>query len=72
MLRVILCAHSAAFSVWKSFLSDPPDTLITMRDNTIDKQPAIDPYDQPVAFLARYGLEAELVSVEEPVLPTAA
>ena len=43
-----------------------------MRDNIIDPQPTIDPYDQPVAFLARFGLEAELVSVEEPVLPSAA
>ncbi len=43
-----------------------------MSNDIIYPQPAIDPYDDPVAFLAQFGIEAELVSVEEPTLPCAA
>ena len=43
-----------------------------MSNNIIDPQPAKDPYDDPVAFLAQFGIEAELVTLEEPTLPSAA
>lgn len=32
----------------------------------------IDPYQDPVTYLAQYGIEAELVAMEEPLLPHAA
>ena len=54
------------------FLSDPTDILITMSNDTIESQPLIDPFDDPVGYLAQFGLNAELVVFEELTLPLAA
>jgi hypothetical protein len=54
------------------FLSDPPDTLSTMSKDITEPRPATDPYDDPVAYLAGFGIETELVSVDEPSFTRAA
>lgn len=54
------------------FLSHPTDILITMSNDTIEPQPLIDPFDDPVTYLAQFGLSAELVVFEELALPLAA
>ena len=54
------------------FLSHPTDILITMSNDTIESQPLIDPFDDPVGYLAQFGLNAELVVFEELTLPLAA
>jgi len=43
-----------------------------MSNSTIESQPLIDPFDDPVAYLAQFGLNAELVVFEELTLQRAA
>lgn len=43
-----------------------------MSNDTIEPQPLIDPFDDPVGYLAQFGLSAELVVFEELALPLAA
>ena len=54
------------------FLSHPTDILITMSNDKVEPQPLIDPFDDPVTYLAQFGLSAELVVFEELALPLAA
>ena len=54
------------------FLSHPADILITMSNDTIESQSSIDPFDDPVGYLAQFGLNAELVVFEKLALPLAA
>jgi len=47
------------------FLSHPPRTVSIMRLFTKDNRPdsSIDPFTDPVAYLAELGIEAELIEV---------
>ena len=43
-----------------------------MSNDKVEPQPLIDPFDDPVTYLAQFGLSAELVVFEELALPLAA
>ena len=43
-----------------------------MSNDTVESQPFNDPFDDPVTYLAQFGLSAELVVFEELALPLAA
>lgn len=42
-------------------MSHPPDSLLDM--SYFDTSTTVDPYIDPVAYLAEHGIEAELVAV---------
>jgi hypothetical protein len=56
--------RTASYASDACFLSHPPRTLTVMKlFNPIKRQaePTFDPFTDPVAYLARFGIEAEVV-----------